>query len=698
MTAFFRNNNVRILIITLLLVLFSLIVLAPSIAFGGMAAIEQAAIRPADTNSGSIFTSVGQFIGNFILTIASMVTWAGGKLLELSIEKFILNLGALINDSIGVSINNLWMVIRDMANLAFIFGFIYIGIMTIIDSSSANTKRMLASIIIGALLINFSLFFTKIIIDVSNYIAVEIYNSFIVTSAGGNTSISAKFADTLGITTFYEFKNADQYAKTTTMGNIAFYFMAAIMLIVAGFVFAAGAILILIRFVALVFIMIFSPLLFAATVFPQTESMASDLWKKLINYSFFAPAYLILLMISLKVLESVVAVFKSGSLVNALNGGGGGATPPADFFDVILNFVIAILFLIMSLQIAMKFGVAGANKVMSVGNSVRGKVQSAVGRNTVGAASGWALKKYEKANASAQNSKTGRNVSRVLKYGSLGMLGDRNVRGALESGKKAKFGGDYSRADDKAYDEEHKKRQATHNEKGKLNDIIKAGTEAGAGPAAKMAMEKAVAGASVKFLEELDQKEREKIVDFMTSSQFEGLQKSAELSDTDKSELSRARAGAVRGRVTAAGGIHKASGKDLDALDFDTDVVANAGILSSKQIDDMTLTQSAKAHLKKARQDALTAEYDGGTGAATLFGRITNDAERAKLSPDILTDSNAAQYFTINTLTKILDNDDLTEAHRATIKANVETVHLMNPAMAARFNDFFDSPLGRRYG
>jgi len=386
MTALFRNNYVRIGIITLFISLFALILIAPAItsaqATPPAQAGGQANVAPGTTELG-ISTRIGQFIGNLILGIASMITWIGGMLLEGSIQRFILELGGprMLGGSIGIVINNLWVVIRDMANLAFIFGFIYIGIMTIIDSSSANTKRMLASIIIGALLINFSLFFTKIIIDVSNYTAVEIYNALIAPPTGGPPgSISARVTDIMGLTTLYKIPTADQYAGVTAGGNVAFYFMGAVMLIVAGFVFAAGAVLLLIRFVALVFIMIFSPLLFAATVFPQTQSTASDLWKKLINYSFFAPAYLILLVVSIKVLEAFAAIFR-----NPANGAADMLAGRAGAFDVMINFVVAILFLIMSLQIAMKFGVVGANKVMSVGNSLSGKARSAMGR-TAGAA------------------------------------------------------------------------------------------------------------------------------------------------------------------------------------------------------------------------------------------------------------------------------------------------------------------------
>ncbi len=87
-------------------------------------------------------------------------------------------MGAQINNStFGSTIDTMWTLIRDICNLAFIFGFIYVGIRTILDPDSVDPKRFLSKIIVGALLINFSLFFVKIIIDFSNFTALKIYTA-----------------------------------------------------------------------------------------------------------------------------------------------------------------------------------------------------------------------------------------------------------------------------------------------------------------------------------------------------------------------------------------------------------------------------------------------------------------------------------------------------------------------------------------
>ena len=60
------------------------------------------------------------------------------------------------------------MVTRDLANMFFIFILLYIAIATILEIAAYNAKALLARLIIVALLLNFSLFFTRVIIDASN--------------------------------------------------------------------------------------------------------------------------------------------------------------------------------------------------------------------------------------------------------------------------------------------------------------------------------------------------------------------------------------------------------------------------------------------------------------------------------------------------------------------------------------------------
>lgn len=381
MSTFLKKYQTQLVALGTLLVVLVLWYLLADIA---SADTPTAGTPPVPTTETSWTIRIGQYIGYAILGIASMITYIGGFLLDQSLGYFVLNIRDLIHGSgFNDTLTTMWSLLRDICNLAFIFGFIYVGIKLIIDADDSFTKRQLASIIIGALLINFSLFFVKIVIDVSNYIAVEVYNTLTIAPAASSTgttqvNIAAKFASLLGISGYFGPPKPDDFANITGAGGLSFYFMGAIMLIVAGFVLAAGAILLVIRFVALVLLMIFSPLLFAATVFPATAHYAEELWHKLFNYSFFAPAYLFLLFLSIKVLEAFSTQINPDGKTLSM----GVSTP--DSFAVVLNFIVVIMFLILTLQASIKFGIAGGDKALSIGKDLRNRGQRALGSGTFG--------------------------------------------------------------------------------------------------------------------------------------------------------------------------------------------------------------------------------------------------------------------------------------------------------------------------
>ena len=90
------------------------------------------------------------------------MVWASGLLLNLAITKYVVGFGAVFESSgLGYSVNTLWATVRDIFNLTFIFGLVYIGFKMIFNSGDSNAKRMLGSLILAALLVNFSLFITK---------------------------------------------------------------------------------------------------------------------------------------------------------------------------------------------------------------------------------------------------------------------------------------------------------------------------------------------------------------------------------------------------------------------------------------------------------------------------------------------------------------------------------------------------------
>ena len=73
-------------------------------------------------------------------------------------------------------IEKIWRVVRDFANIFFILILLYAAFQIMLDLGHGGGKKIIASVILIALLVNFSLFFTKIVIDASNIVALIFYN------------------------------------------------------------------------------------------------------------------------------------------------------------------------------------------------------------------------------------------------------------------------------------------------------------------------------------------------------------------------------------------------------------------------------------------------------------------------------------------------------------------------------------------
>ncbi len=654
-------------------------------------------------------SAVGNFIGNIILTVGASAAKMGGLALDFSVDTLVVGMGDLVNgEQLKGAVNSMWTVIRDICNLAFIFAFIYVGIRTILDADNAGTKRLLAQIIIAALLINFSLLFTKIIIDFSNLTAIAVKEAMMPNSG----TFSTNFVQQLGLSGIYGKIDANILENMTKGGGLWYSLLGTLFLLFTAFVFVAGAVLLVVRFVALIFIMIFSPILFAATIFPQTSQYASKLWSTLFSYSFFAPAYFLLLLISMRVIEAVKPINGGYQLADAIPSG------DVTMSGSVIVFIIATIFMLQSLLLAQKLGVAGGNMAVSVGNKIRGGMQGFAGRITFGRAGEWASRKQKELREG--DSKWGR-------AGAMALRGT-GINAAASAASTAKWGGSTSRVDAKKETEEIARARAKSGRVAEISKSISASTEAsrvaalpGASTAqiaaaneAKIKMERSIEGATTEQMLALMKEHKKKpsyndIVTTMSASQYDSIMKSKseDFDDAEKAALTTARASAIKTKIesTAPAGtagpfklratIGKASAKDLDALDFN-DVLENAQFLSTKQMDDMSLTPTAKSTLKARRDSDLIARFSvaGGLGAASVFSQF-REAEASKLPNAILTHPNAAPHLNVKLLTKMLDNESLSALDRADIKRNVLGYH--TGAALAPYTAFFSSEAGRQY-
>src|SRR6185312_266176 len=129
-------------------------------------AAANAGIASGGTLSGLLniaLTPIFNGIAATLLTITSWVTMLGGLILNYAINYTVVNMAKnFATQGIGSAINTTWTAVRDLVNMSFIFFLLYTAIMTIFGKG--DYKKTVVNMVIAAILINFSLFFTKIII------------------------------------------------------------------------------------------------------------------------------------------------------------------------------------------------------------------------------------------------------------------------------------------------------------------------------------------------------------------------------------------------------------------------------------------------------------------------------------------------------------------------------------------------------
>ena len=406
-------------------------------------------LNPLNFSVGDCLTHLMAWLVNKMLGLFGMLVWAAGVFLNYAVNFAVIKMGANVS---GIpAINAAWGTVRDVANILFIFALLFIGIATILQIESYGAKKLLASLIIAALLINFSLFFTKVIIDASNKLATEFYSMMAIpqcTAQFGvcDSGLSDRFMSALKLQTIYDanagtrmLPGVNTEAAALSFGKIFWIgIFGSIFLIITAFIFFAAALLIGIRFAVLIILMVLSPIGFAASVLPATAKFAGQWWDTLFKQAFFAPAYLLMTYLSLVIISSADFITKSGTAINyagALSGDQGAEKTMA---LTLMNFLVVTVFMVASLIIATKLGAYGAKGMSDMGSNLRKWGQGVVGRNTVGRAGYDFGRLSELADERLKESRAGRIFRRVLPITQAGKAAGYGVGGLKYGSSKSR--------------------------------------------------------------------------------------------------------------------------------------------------------------------------------------------------------------------------------------------------------------------
>jgi hypothetical protein len=335
-------------------------------------------------------------VWGILVTITGTFLRIAGIVFDYGINTFVIGFGELYTTSgVGFAVDNAWVTIRDFVNLFFIFGLVYIGIKLILDSNDSNTRRWLVNLVIAALLINFSLFITKFVVDFSNQLSYQIaqgagwYND-----ANGVAQSEVKMAnrilDYMGITEIFNLSG-----DTLNNASWGYIFGTAIFFTITAFILIAGGFLLIIRFAMLNLFLVMSPLMFISWVLPPLKDYMSEYWRNFLGRAFFAPVYFMFMYFSLEILKGFQTYIKGGlgnagsNMAQTLAGENGRQVLTSTQSTMPFFFLICI-FMVASLVIASKMGADFGDKAVGLGRSLSNKAgnyaKRGAGRATFGSA------------------------------------------------------------------------------------------------------------------------------------------------------------------------------------------------------------------------------------------------------------------------------------------------------------------------
>lgn len=316
-----------------------------------------------------------------IMKVAAWVLWVAGIFFNTTIIWTVVNMRDALNNVGGIT--DAWRVIRDLGNMMFIFVLLYAAIGTVLDLSSVSAKKIVTNVVIAALFINFSMFFTKVVIDASNILALGFYEAIAQSNPNidpnsAEGGISAAFQSAFGVQSLYKAAESIQALQRLKDGwaIVVTGIAGFVIMLIAAFVLFAMAFAFAIRFVVLVFVLILSPIAFVSFAVPSGKLKGyANKWRDaLFNQALFAPIFFILMWVVLRILTgqgSLAAYTNYGAAAQtnamaALSDGNAGAV------YLLFKYAISVAFIVAAFIISKQTASAGAGALSGVINKTTG--------------------------------------------------------------------------------------------------------------------------------------------------------------------------------------------------------------------------------------------------------------------------------------------------------------------------------------
>ena len=353
-------------------------------AAGDVKTTNAAVQNAANDTSGN---TLGDIVGRMFAWILYGIALGIGYIFML-VTKVMLIVATFNNFLDQPAVQSGWTVTRDVCNNFFIVFIMIMAIGSILQLQNYAWKAMLPKIIFAAIMINFSMMFTGIFIDLSQVIMLT-FAAPLATTNAYNIILGAfglpgayQFRDAMAAISGESATSAANVAGLSWWDIIAALLFAILVSIVATCVILAITIVLVYRIITLWFLVILSPLWMFGKAFSKVDAITSEWLKMLTNAFIVGPAMMFFIYLSFLTMANMSALGTDANVLNLDTAGASGSTSVVNTsgaaagtssttaniiaiskmasMNGVINFMIVCGLLIGSLIMGQRFGGKGA--------------------------------------------------------------------------------------------------------------------------------------------------------------------------------------------------------------------------------------------------------------------------------------------------------------------------------------------------
>jgi len=347
---------------------------------------------PGGKDNWAIFTNSNEVVQHAVCVFQIGAIEGLGKMFNATINWGIaMTLWAIEPATFGGFVTNkgvtdVGKIIRDFINLFLILGLVFIGIATILGIKKYSWQQTLWKLVIVALLVNFSVIISGMILDVSYFFT---YNFLNLAKANNDISVAIKSgfnaSSTMDDLTMYSLFGVETGVKsakvidTGVAGSSAAAYTTIILekgwgLSWGNFLITAFGMILIGLFALIALIAIFvtmilraciiiallclSPIAFAAWIFPDTEKYWKMWWEQFIKWCTFPVIFSLMLYMGITVMNGLFSTIGSGDAAKL------------GMIAFGIRMVLFSMFLVAGLIFSIQGGGAAAQFVMKQGSKL----------------------------------------------------------------------------------------------------------------------------------------------------------------------------------------------------------------------------------------------------------------------------------------------------------------------------------------